>query len=56
MMDPMNKLSYVTGVNVGEYVRLHYDTKDGNHIIKDRDVVNHLSKKFRTNFAMLLKK
>ena len=55
MMDPMNKLSYVTSVNVGEYFRLHYDTKDGNHIVKDRDVVNHLLRKFHTNFAMLLK-
>ena len=56
MMDPMNKSSYVTSVNMGDYVRLHYGTKDGNHIIKDRDVVNHLSRKFHTNFALLLKK
>ena len=56
MMDPINRSSYVRSVNVEEYVRFHYDTKDGNHIIKDRDVVNHLSRKFHTNFAMLLKK
>ena len=55
MMDPINRSSYVRIVNVEEYVRFHYDTKDGNHIIKDRDVVNHLSRKFHTNLAVIKK-
>ena len=56
MMDLMNRLSYVRSVNVGDYVRFHYDMKDGNHIVKDRDIVKHLSKRFHTNFLMLLKR
>ena len=49
-MDPLNKASYVTNVNVGEYVRVHYDMKEGDTILKDKDIVHHLSKKFKTNF------
>ena len=55
-MDPLNKASYVTNVNVGEYVRVHYDMKEGDTILKDKDIVHHLSKKFKTNFSMLLRK
>ena len=54
-MDPMNKSNYANTVNVGEYVWVHYDTREGSPIIKDKDDVNHLSTKFHTNFSMLLK-
>ena len=30
MMDPFNKSSYVRNVNVGNYTRVHYDTKEDN--------------------------
>ena len=56
MMDPLNKASYVTNVNVGEYVHVHYDMKEGNMLLKDKDIVQHLSKRFRTKFSMLLRK
>ena len=55
MMDPMNKSNYAKTVNVGEYVRIQYNTKEGNPILKDKNIVEHLSKKFHTNFSMLLK-
>ena len=54
MMDPMNKSNYAKNVNVGEYVRIHCNTKEGNPILKDKDIMEHLSKKFHTNFSMLL--
>ena len=50
----MNKSNYAKNVNVGEYVRIHYNTKEGNPILKDKDIMEHLSKKFHTNFSMLL--
>ena len=56
MMDPFNKSSYIRSVNAGEYIRTHYDTKEDNAILKDKDIINHLSKKFHTNFSMLLTK
>ena len=56
MMDPFNKSSYVRNVNVGNYTRVHYDTKEDNAILKDKDIVRHLSNKFHTNFSMLLTK
>ena len=55
MMDPLNKASYVTNVNVGKYVDVHYEMKEGNTILKDKDIVQHLSKKFKMNFSMLLR-
>ena len=56
MMDPFNKSSYAMNVNVGEYVCVHYETKEDNAVLKDKDIVNYLSRKFHTNFSMLLKK
>ena len=56
MMDPFNKSSYAMNVNIGEYVRVHYQTKEDNAVLKDKDIVNYLSRKFHTNFSMLLKK
>ena len=56
MMDPLNKASYVTNFNVGEYVHVHYDMKEGDTILKDKDIVHYISKKFKTNFSMLLRK
>ena len=51
----MNKSNYAKNVNVGEYVRIQYNTKEGNPILKDKDIVEHLSKNFHINFSMLLK-
>ena len=56
MMDPFNKSSYIRNVNVGNYTRVHYDTKEDNTILKNKDVVRHLSNTFLTNFSMLLTK
>ena len=53
MMDPKNTTKPI--VNVGQYVRDHYDTSSKNASLKDKDIVKHLSKKFKTNFDMLLK-
>ena len=56
MMDDRHKSSsFYKKVNVGEYNRQHYETSNPNVTIKDIDIVNHLSKKFKTNFSMLLK-
>ena len=55
MVDPMNKSNCAKNVNVGEYVRIHYNTKEENPILKGKDIVEHLSKKCHTNFSMLLK-
>ena len=49
MMDPFNKLSYIRNVNVGAYIREHYHTKEDNAILKGKYIVNHLSRKFKTN-------
>ena len=56
MMDPLNKASYMTNVIIGKYVHIHYDMKEGNTILKDKNIVQHLSKKFKTNFSILLHK
>ena len=32
MMDPLNKSSCVTNINVGEYVHIHYDMNEGNDL------------------------
>ena len=55
MMSPMDKTLATKNVNVGSYVRKHYDTKSGNAKLKDSHIVDHLSEKFKTNFSMLLK-
>ena len=55
MMNPMDKTLATKNVNVGSYVRKHYDTKSGNAKLKDSHIVDHLSKQFKTNFSMLLK-
>ena len=55
MMDPKNLTTPTINVNVSQYVRKHYDTTSTNVNLKDKDIVNHLSKKFKTNFDMLLK-
>ena len=54
MMDPLNKSKNVKEVNVGNYVRTHYDTKQNNTVLKDNDITNHLSKKLKTDFDVLL--
>ena len=56
MMDSFSKSSYAMNIDIGEYVRIHYDTKEDNAVLKDKDIVNYLLRKFRTNFSMLLKK
>ena len=56
MMDPFNKSSYAMNVNIGEYIRIHYDIKEDNAALKDKDIVNYFSRKFRTNFSLLLRK
>ena len=56
MMDPKDKTLTNQNVNVGEYVRKHYDTKSSNGRLKDTHIVDHLSKKFKTNISMLLSK
>ena len=55
VMDPKNTTKPIANVNVGQYVRDHYDTRSKNASLKDKDIVKHLSKKFKTNFDMLLK-
>ena len=55
MMDPKDLTTPTINVNVGQYVRKHYDTTSTNVNLKDKDIVNHLSKKFKMNFDMLLK-
>ena len=55
MMDPKNTTKPIVNVNVGQYVRDHYNTSSKNASLKDKDIVKHLSKKFKTNFDMLLK-
>ena len=55
MMDPKNTTKPIVNVNVSQYVRDHYDTSSKNASLKDKDIVKHLSKKFKTNFDMLLK-
>ena len=56
MMDPKDKTLTNQNVNMGEYVRKRYDTKSSNEHLKDTHIVDHLSKKFKTNFSMLLSK
>ena len=55
MMSPMDKSLAMKNVDVGSYIRKHYDTISGNVKLKDSHIVDHLSKKFKTNFSMLLK-
>ena len=56
MMDPKkNTTKPIVNINVSQYVRDHYDTSSKNASLKDKDIVKHLSKKFKTNFDMLLK-
>ena len=53
-MNPRDVTSMTHQVNVSQYVRHHYDTKSNDTHLKDDDIVKHLSKKFNTNFNMLL--
>ena len=55
MMDLINTTKPIVNINVGQYVIDHYDTSSKNASLKDKDIVKHLSKKFKTNFDMLLK-
>ena len=56
MMDTRHKsANFYKYVDVGEYNRKHYETSNPNTSIKDLDIVKHLSRKFNTNFSMLLK-
>ena len=56
MMDPRNEqFKFYKYVDVGDYNRRHYETSDPNVALKDADIVDHLSKKFKTNFNILLK-
>ena len=54
MMNPKDTTNMTRTINVGQYVRRHYDTKSNDATLKDEHIVNHLSKKFKTNFKMLL--
>ena len=54
MMNPKDNTMATRTVNVGHYVRRHYDTSSNDAKLKDRHIVNHLSEKFKTNFNMLL--
>ena len=55
MMDPKNTTKPIVNVNVDQFVRDHDDKSSKNASLKDKDIVKHLSKKFKTNFDMLLK-
>ena len=55
LMEPGSKSPTNENVDIGECVRKHYDTKSTNARVKDKHVVEHLSKKFCTNFSMLPK-
>ena len=54
MMNPKDTTNMTRTINVGQYVRCHYDTKSNDATLKDEYIVDHLSKKFKTNFNMLL--
>ena len=56
MMDPKDKALTNQNGNMSEYVRKHHDTKSLNEHLKDTHIVDHLSKKIKTNFSMLLSK
>ena len=56
MMNPKDTTNMTRTINVGQYVRRHYDTKSNDTHLKDEHIVRHLSKKFKTNFNMLLPK
>ena len=56
MMNPKDTTNMTRTVNVGQYVRPHYDTKSNDTHLKDEHIVRHLLKKFKTNFNMLLLK
>ena len=47
MMDPKNTTKPIVNVSVSQYVRDHYDTSSKNASLKDKDIVKHLSKKFK---------
>ena len=51
IMNPKGTTNMTRTVNVGQYVRRHYDTH-----LKDEHIVRHLSIKFKTDFNMLLPK
>ena len=55
MMGPKNTTKPIVNINVGQHVRDHYDTSSKNASLKGKDIVKHLSKKFKINFDMLLK-
>ena len=44
MMNPKDVTNLARQVNVGQYVRCHYDTKSNDTHLKDDDIVKHLSK------------
>ena len=54
MMNPKDTTNMTHTINVGQYMRRHYNTKSSNATLKDEHIVNHLSNKFKTNFNMLL--
>ena len=54
MMNPKDITTMTQTVNVGQYIRQHYNSSSNNAILKDEHIVMHLSKKFKTNFNMLL--
>ena len=53
MMNPKDTTNMTRTINVGQYVRRHYNAKSNDATSKDEHIVNHLSKKFKTNFNML---
>ena len=54
MMNPKDTTNMTRTINMGQYVRCHYNTKSNDATLKDEHILNHLSKKFKTNFNMLL--
>ena len=56
MMNPKDTMNTTRTINVGQYIRRHYDTKSNDTHLKDEHIIRHLSKKFKTNFNMLLPK
>ena len=53
MTDQKNKSKYTKTIDIGHYTHSNYDVKEASTKLKDQDIVNHLSRKFKANFNML---